>query len=64
MESIKSKYIEKYGDDEHTLEAIKKHLYNIENSTGSLSPEKFNALEKKLQKQLDALNFAKHTMRN
>ena len=59
MESIKNKLGQKYGEDEHTRDAINKIFSKFEKDakTGgqTLSAEKFDALEKKLQKQLEAI---------
>jgi len=67
MESIKNKLVQKYGEDEHTRDAINKIFSKFEKDAktgGSLSAEKFDALEKKLQKQLEAIKYAKNTLRN
>lgn len=67
MESIKNKLVQKYGDDEHTRDAIDKCVLKLEKEAktgGALSAEKFDALERKLQKQLEAIKYAKNTLRN
>jgi hypothetical protein len=67
IESIKNKLVQKYGEDEHTRDAIMKSILKLEKEAkngGTLSAEKFDALEKKLQKQLEAIKYAKNTLRN
>jgi hypothetical protein len=58
LESIKNKLVLKYGEDELTRDAIDKIFSKFEKDAktgGTLTAEKFDALEKKLQKQLEAI---------